>query len=55
MLRVTSSFICFKEKKNKSNADMRAPTWTLASQVPGGVGGGERGREGWGAQTWPSR
>lgn len=39
MLRVTSSFICFKEKKNKSNAAMRTPTWTLASQVPGGVGG----------------
>lgn len=54
MLRVTSSFICFREKK-KSNAAMRTPTWTLASQGPGGVEGGERGRERWGAQTWPSR
>lgn len=26
---------------------MRTPTWTLASQGPGGVGGGEREREGW--------
>lgn len=45
MLRVTPSFICFKEKKNKSNAAMRTPTWTLASQGLGGVGGEAREEE----------